>query len=437
MSRGFSTYPDHELVGLPALSPTMEVGTIATWKFAEGASFDAGDVVCEVETDKAVVDFEVQDEGVIAKILVDAGSEIKVGAPIMITVSDPSDVAAFKDYKLETSSAPEPTAPSPAPDATPAPAATPAPIQAPTPVVSPSTGDRVFASPLARKLAKEAGYEISGIPGTGPIGRIIAADVVGFTPAAAPAVEEVAGVAAPAEVAPVQGIGYVDYPISDQAREIAARLTKSKQEVPHYYLSVEIELDSLLALRKELNAAVGDDSVTLNDLLVKAAALAMKATPGVNASWLGSSVRVYDRCDVNVVAGVGDGLVAPVVKDVGALGLKALSDDIRAKVESAESGTLRPEDCAIGTFSIVNLGMYGVKSASPIVTEPQAAVLALGAAAERVLPNEDPDAEEIYRMATMLTATCSFDHRVVDGAVGAQWLAAYKQLVENPVTMLL
>merc|ERR1711988_1345438 len=144
--------------------------------------------------------------------------------------------------------------------------------------------------PLARKLAKEAGYEISGIPGTGPIGRIIAADVVGFTPAAAPAVEEVAGVAAPAEVAPVQGIGYVDYPISDQAREIAARLTKSKQEVPHYYLSVEIELDSLLALRKELNAAVGDDSVTLNDLLVKAAALAMKATPGVNASWLGSSV---------------------------------------------------------------------------------------------------------------------------------------------------
>jgi len=439
MSRGFSTYPDHEVVGLPALSPTMEVGTISSWKFAEGASFDAGDVVCEVETDKAVVDFEMQDEGVIAKFLVDAGSEINVGSPIMITVSDPADVAAFKDYTPEA----EASTPDPKPAATPAPTPAPTPPPAAPPAAAPvaaaSSGERVFASPLARKLAKEAGYDISGVSGTGPHGRVIAADIVGFTPAAVAVetfVAEAEVVAAPAASA-IAGDGFVDYPVSEEAREIAARLTKSKQQVPHYYLSVEIELDAILAMRSELNATLGDDSLSLNDLLVKAAALAMKSVPDVNASWLGTSVRMYDRCDVNVIAGVGDGLVAPVLKDVGSMGLKDLSDGIRAKVEGAEDGSLRPEDCAIGTFSVVNLGMYGVKSASLIVTEPQAAVLGLGAAVEKVVPNEDPDAEQIYRMATMLTATCSFDHRVVDGAVGAEWLATYKKLVENPITMLL
>lgn len=427
-------------MGLPALSPTMEVGTIVSWKFEEGQAFQAGDVICEVETDKATVDFEMTDDGVLAKILVGTGNEVAVGTPIMVVVEEEADAGAFGDFVAPATGPPaEPTAAAPAVPpsvpAAPAPApAAPAAPAAPPLAASAPPGDRVFASPLARKLAKDAGYDISQITGTGPKGRIIATDVITFSPTTAAAVTAAAAPTA----APVVGDGFVDHPISESAREIAARLTQSKQQVPHYYLSVDLELDALLTLRSQLNAVLPDDEqLTLNDLLVKAAALAAKAVPDVNASWMETFVRSHQRFDVNVVMGVGDGLVAPVVKDVGAKGVKAISDEIRGLAVSAEEGSLAAQDVQVGTFTVLNLGMFGVKSAAPIVTQPQAATLALGAAEERVFPNDDPESEQVYRVATAMTATVSFDHRVVDGAVGAGWLASYKKLVENPMTMLL
>jgi len=435
----------------------MEAGTIASWNVKEGDSFGAGDVIAEIETDKATMGFEAQDPGVVAKILVQAGQEIKVGTPVVIIVDDTDDeaalVAAFAEYTAaESAPAPSPT-PAPAPAlAPPAPAAAAAPVPVvpaaaapPAPLVGEDSAGRVFASPLARAMARDSSLDVRAIPPTGPRGRVTAADVARYTQ---PALAEAATAAAPAAVgtaaaaapvlAPSQGDGFMDFPVSEASREIAARMTKAKQQVPHYYLTVDIEMDQLLKTRALLNSALADDAqLTVNDLLVKGAALAMKAVPDVNASWMETAVRVFSRCDINVVLGSGDGLVAPVVVDAGSKGVKAISDEIRAAAAGVEAGTLPTEAYAVGTFTVMNLGMYGVKSAAPIVTMPQAAVLGLGAITERVVPAEDAEADEIYRLAQVLTATCSFDHRVVDGAVGAQWLAAFKKLAENPMTMLL
>jgi len=242
---------------------------------------------------------------------------------------------------------------------------------------------------------------------------------------------------------PIPGVGFTDYPLNATAKEVAARLAASKTNVPHYYLTVDLELDSLLALRSRLNTAVkGNDDeiagITLNDLLVKAAACAMKAVPSSNASWMDSFVRVYDNVDINVAVGAGDTLFTPLLSNVGGRGVKSISDEIANFLEASDSETgVTPESCGMGTFTIINLGMYGIKSCAPIITEPQACALALGAAENRILPNDDPECEEIYREAVMLTATLSCDHRVVDGAVGAQWLSAFKNHVENPESLLL
>lgn len=431
----------------------MESGTIARWNLEEGQAFAAGDVFCEVETDKATVDFEAQDDGVLVKILRDAGSsEIKCGEPIMVTIEEEDDLDAFKDFKLEAAATEAPAEPeSAAPPVAPAPAPTPTTPSAPPAVSKPptSTGGRVIASPLAHMLSKELGYDISTITGTGPGGRIIAADVKEFIP---PAASEATGVSAPATTEapvaeaipePIVGAGYTDYPLTTNAREIASRLAASKTNVPHYYLTVDVSLDSILALRSRLNEAVqGSDpdasGISLNDLLVKSATCAMKACPTANASWLEHSVRVYDHVDINIAVGTGDALYTPLVKNAGTKGLKTLSDEISSHVDAAASEEgVSAESCGMGTFTIINLGMYGVKSCAPIITEPQACALALGAAENRIVPNTDPESEEIYKESVMLTATLSCDHRVVDGAVGAQWLSAFKNHVENPESLLL
>jgi len=438
--RCFSALPSHEVVGLPALSPTMEAGTIGAWKVEEGAAFSAGDTIAEIETDKATMDFEAQDDGVVAKIIASAGTEIKVGEPIMVLVEDLADVGAFANFEAPASAAPPATASAPAPTPTPPTPPPPTPVDAPTPapVAAPVTAPaaapegRVFASPYARKLAREMGIEISEIPGTGPHGRVLAADVSEFEPAA-PTAAAAAGLPPP-----VQGDGFVDVAVSQQSMEMAARMVQSKLQVPHYYLNVDIEVSALLEVREQLNGVLGEDEqLSLNDLLIKAAALAMKTTPEVNSSWMESFVRVYDRCDVNLVVGVGDSLLTPVIRDVSGKGVMAISQAVKEAVAGAEDGSLALASQELGTFTVVNLGMYGVKAASPIITMPQAAVLALGAVETRVLPNNDSESEEIYRLAPVLSATCSFDHRVVDGAVGAQWMASFKKLVESPVTMLL
>lgn len=422
----------------------MEAGTIASWNKAEGDSFGPGDVLCSVETDKATVDFEAQDDGVIARILAEAGpNEIQCGEPIMITVEDEGDVAAFKDYVVEASSAPAAAA---APEPAPAPAApvapSPAPAAAPTPAPAAPTGGRVVASPLAHLLAKDSGYDISQIPGTGPDGRIIAADVREFVPSAATTETSVPD-AAPAQstmaaAQPIPGAGYTDYPISESAKEVATRLAQSKKNVPHYYLTVDITMDELLGLRKTLSIASGDGgNLGVYELIIKAAAASMKAVPSANAAWMESVVRVYDSVDINVVVGTGDKLYTPVIRDCGAKGVKGISDELNSAVEAAETGEFGSEFATMGTFTVMNLGMYGVKSCAPIIREPQSVALAIGALENRIVPNNDPDSEEIYKESVMMTATLSCDHRVVDGAVGAQWLSAFKSHIENPTTLLL
>ena len=423
----------------------METGTIASWNMEEGDSFGPGDVICSVETDKATVDFEAQDDGVVAKILVQAGGdELEVGVPIMITVEEEEDAGAFKDYVLDEAAAPAAAEP-PAPAATEAPPAPPAPTPAapPAPTAAPAAapaGGRVVASPLAHMISKEMGYDISTIPGTGPDGRIIAADVREFVPSAAatdfptPAPAQEAMAAA----TPIPGAGFTDYPVSESAKEVANRLAQSKRNVPHYYLTVDICMDKALELRKELSASIDtEEGLGVYELIIKAAAKSMKAVPAVNASWMDSAVRVYDSVDMNVVVGTGDNLYTPVIKDCGTKGIGAISDELNAAMSAVESGEITSEFGSVGTFTIMNLGMYGVKSCAPIIREPQSCALALGALENRIVPNDDPDSEEIYKESVYMTATVSLDHRVVDGAAGAPWLSAFKSHLESPTTLLL
>jgi len=432
---------------------TMESGTIASWNKGEGDSFGPGDILCSVETDKATVDFEAQDEGIIAKILTSAGpTEIQLGHPIMITVDEASDVAAFKDYVVSAATAAAPAAAAAAPPApvTPSPPTPPPAVTAVAPAPVPS-GGRVIASPLAHLLAKEQGYDISQIKGTGPDGRIIASDVREFVPSTVPVTEtssSQAAVTAPAQsvmaaTQPIPGAGYTDYPISASAKEVATRLAQSKKNVPHYYLTVDITMDELLKVRKSL-AAGKDSEIGVYELIIKAAAASMKAVPAANAAWMDSVVRVYDSVDINVVVGTGDKLYTPVIRNCGAKGVKGISDELNSAVEAAESGEFGAEFTTMGTFTIMNLGMYGIKSCAPIIREPQSVALAIGALENRIVPNDgsgsdsdSSDSDDIYKQSVMITATLSCDHRVVDGAVGAQWLSAFKSHLENPLTLLL
>ena len=424
----------------------METGTIGSWNMEEGDSFGPGDVICSIETDKATVDFEAQDDGVIARILKEAGAdEIEVGVPIMITVEEEADAAAFKDYVVEDS-APAPAATAAAPTETPpAAAASPAPVPAAVAVAVPSpAGGRVVASPLAHMISNDMGYDISAIPGSGPGGRIIAADVRDYIPSAAAAAVST-GIDAPAPAqavmataSPIAGAGFTDYPISDSHREVSARLAQSKRNVPHYYLTVDICMDAVLKLRKELSGAVGEEEgLGAYEFIIKAAAKSMQAVPAANASWMDSAIRVYDSVDMNVVVGSGDKLYTPLIRNCGSKGLKAISDELNTAVSAVETGEFSSEFASVGTFTIMNLGMYGVKSCAPIIREPQACALALGAMENRIVPNDDPDSEEIYKESVVMTATMSLDHRVVDGAAGAPWLSAFKNYLESPTTLLL
>ena len=374
-------------------------------------------------------------------------------SPIMVTVDDAGDAGAFKDFTPEASEAPASVTPQPEPQPV-SPAPTTA-VSAPAPASLPtSTGDRVIASPRAHTLAKEKGYgEISAlkIVGTGPGGRIIAQDILDYDPSTAPVVAEAvtsqpaaainASKTAPTPIPqPVAGAGYTDYSLPQSAIEMASRLHSSKQNVPHYYLTIDLTLDSLLELRSNLNSTMKDGEITVNDLLLKAAAAAMKTVPSANASWMDSYVRVYDSVDINVVVGNGSTLYAPVIRNVGSRGLKDVSDDFAAAEAAVEESEEIPTAAGfgdVGTFTMVNIGMFGVKSCAPIIREPQACALALGVIENRIVPNDDAESEEIYKESVMMTATLSCDHRVVDGAVGAQWLSAFKNHVENPMTLLL
>lgn len=428
----------------------MESGSISAWNVKAGDTVVAGDVFASIETDKAVVDFESQDDGIVAQILVPAGTEVKVNSPVMILVSDPKDVKAFENYTLADSATTvaAPTTEPAAPVAAAVPVATPPP---PSSVATPTTASgsgTVFASPLARKLAQDMGYDIATIPGTGPSGRIIAADVKEYQPAAvvipAPAVttasEPVAAAAttsAPAPMsAPVVGSGYVDYPIPTSVTEVAARLAQSKRNVPHYYLTVDINADALIQLRQTVNTQLSAGSkkdanvatIGIYEFLIKAAGLSMRTIPSANAAWMETHVRVYDSVDVNIVVGAGESLNIRTIRNVTGVGVKSIMTELTKEDAAADNG--------LGTFTMMNVGMYGVKSCAPIIREPQACAVAIGALQHRIIPSSS-DGDVGFQQSVMFTVTASFDHRVVDGAVGAQWLAAFKSYIENPSTLLL
>eukprot|EP01038_Epipyxis_sp_PR26KG_P009610 gene9610-12942_t len=445
-----STLPEHKVVPMPALSPTMETGSIAKWNLKEGDKFEAGTAICEVETDKATVTYDATEDGYLAKIIVTAG-EIKVGQPIMITVDEASDVAAFASYvssavtATPAASTPVPTTPTVSVTTNSSTAVT---TTSASPSVStPSDTGRIFASPFAKKIAKESNLDLPTIKRaldsvggpSGPNGRIIADDVIkakSLPSLGIPAAVSTTTVAAPKAPSPVISHGvsgvYSDFELQDIDLLIANKLTVSKQIVPHYYLSVDINLSKINSLANDLNKKLKKDESLVKplDFLIKAAALAMKKVPDVNASWMDTFVRKYEQVDINLMSGNASYIAAPVIKDVSSKGLLSISAEVNAMSESSSLGAL-----SLGTFSIHNLGKFGVKSAAPIVLTPQACALSFGEVIDTVIPSKAT--EEGWEVAPVLVATLSCDHRVVDGAVGAAWLAAFKELAEDPLNMLL
>ncbi|XP_069696667.1 dihydrolipoyllysine-residue acetyltransferase component of pyruvate dehydrogenase complex, mitochondrial [Periplaneta americana] len=432
--------PSHTKVALPALSPTMEVGTIVSWEKKEGDKLNEGDLLAEIETDKATMGFETPEEGYLAKILVPAGTkDVPVGKLVCIITENEADVAAFKDFKDDSPVAPAPSAPAaaaPPSPPTPTPVSTPAaPIPVPVPPASAparSDGDRLFASPLARRLAADKGLDLAAVgPGSGLYGSVTSADL-GKAPAAARA-------AAPAVArpAPAPGATYTDLPVSNIRAVIAKRLQQSKQTIPHFYLSADINMDQLLSLRQKLNKLLEKDGLKLsiNDFVIKAASLACKKVPEANSAWMDTVIREFTSVDVSVAVSTDKGLITPIVFGADKKGLAAISKDVKALAAKAREGKLQPNEFQGGTFTVSNLGMFGVKNFSAIINPPQACILAIGTNERRLIP--DKDSEAGFKEAEFMSVTLSCDHRVVDGAVGAQWLSKFKQLLEKPHTMLL
>jgi len=427
---------------MPALSPTMEKGNIASWVKNVGDRVEAGDVVAEVETDKATVAFESIEEGYMARILVEEGSgEMPVGTLVAILAEEEADIAKFADYvdSGEIASTAAPTAEA----AVPAPAATATPTAAP----AAATGERVVATPKARMLAREKGIDLAAVPGTGPERRVLAADVNEFkgtaTAAATTASTPTPVTPAPTTPAPSPVAGdYEDIPLTNMRKVIASRLLQSKQQIPHYYLTMECCMDSLLATRVTLNSKrEKSDRLSVNDFIVKASASAMKEVPAVNSSWMEAegAVRQFNYVDVCVAVSTPTGLITPIVKDCDVKGLAGISADTKDLATRARAGKLDPSEYQGGTFTISNLGMFGINHFTAIINPPQAAILAVGTTVERVVPNPARDSPEDPEFITKsyMSVTLSCDHRVIDGAVGSQWLQAFKKNVEDPLAMLL
>ena len=426
---------------MPALSPTMTEGTLAKWLKKEGDTIKAGDVIAEIETDKATMEVEAVDEGVLGKILVaDGTANVAVNAPIAVLVQDGEAVP---------SAAAATVAPAAAPANAPAPAAT-APSQAAAPATNghDAASGRVFASPLARRMAKQAGIDLTGLKGTGPNGRIVRADIEiaqkgGQRPAAptvaAPAPAVAAPVATPPPKAPAATITapHKLVPHSSMRKVIARRLTEAKSTIPHFYVSMDVEIDALIGLMNQLNAkspkeGPGAYLITINDLVIKATAATLRQVPTVNASWTDDGMVFYDDVDISVAVAIPDGLITPIIRKADQKGLSTISREMKDLAGRARAGKLKPEEFQGGGFSISNMGMFGVSEFSAIINPPQGAILAVAAGQKRPVVKNDALA-----IATVMTCTLSVDHRVVDGALGAQWLRAFKRVVEDPLSLLL
>jgi pyruvate dehydrogenase E2 component (dihydrolipoamide acetyltransferase) len=428
---------------MPALSPTMEEGTLAKWLVKEGDEVKSGDILAEIETDKATMEFEAVDEGTVAKILVHEGTDgVKVGAPIAILAGEGEDAstAAGAAPKADTPPpAPPKASPPPKADATPKAPPSQAPVETPAappqPASSPrADGDRVKASPLARRLAQAQNIDLSSVQGSGPGGRIVRSDVdaaAGKTaaPAKAPAP------AAPQPAAPPVSseIPHESVKLSNMRKTIARRLTESKQTIPHYYLTVDIQLDALLKLRSELNKGLESRGVKLsvNDLLIKALAVALIEVPTANVSFAGDQLIKYSRADISVAVAIPDGLITPIIVGADSKSLSTISKEMIDLAGRAKEGKLQPHEYQGGTASISNLGMFGTKQFDAVINPPQGMIMAVGAGEKRPYVVNDS-----LQIATVMSASGSFDHRAIDGAEGAKLMQAFKRLVENPLGML-
>ncbi len=453
---------------MPALSPTMTEGTLARWLKKEGDTVTAGDVLAEIETDKATMEVEAVDEGVLGKILVaDGTAGVQVNAPIAILVEAgeavPSGAAAAQSAPAapapETAdSAPKPSAAGPSMAASQAPASIPGPTQTSAP--GPASianghdkGERVFASPLARRMAKQAGVSLEGIRGSGPNGRIVKADIEAAqagggtakspAPQQAPTPAPVQAAAPPAPTPaatprPVVIVGkHTLVPNTNMRKVIARRLTESKQLIPHFYVSADLEIDALMKLRADLNAKSPKDgpasfTLSVNDLVIKAAAAALRRVPAANASWTDEGIALYDDVDISVAVATEGGLITPIVRRADQKGVATISNEMKDLAARARAGKLKPEEFQGGGFSISNLGMYGVKSFSAIINPPQGGILAVGAGEPRPVVRDGA-----IVAAVVMTCTLSVDHRVIDGAVAAEWMAAFKSIVQDPLSLML
>ncbi len=425
---------------MPALSPTMTEGTLARWLKKEGDEVRAGDVIAEIETDKATMEVEAVDEGILGKILVaDGTAGVKVNEPIAVIVGDGEDAGAAP-VKMETPKAAEPVTPKPAQPAAIASTA------AATPAAQ-TNGERIFASPLARRMALQAGIELSALHGSGPNGRIVRADIdaarQGGAKPSAPAPQPAVAAAsppAPASVkppAPAVNAPHTLLPNTAMRKVIARRLSESKQTVPHFYVSIDIELDAMLKLRADLNAKSPKDGpgafkLSVNDLVIKAAAVVLRRIPKVNSTYTEDNVVLYDDVDISVAVSIPDGLITPIVRRADLKGLAAISNEMKDLAARARAGKLRPEEFQGGGFSVSNMGMYGVKDFAAIINPPQAGILAVAAGTQRPVVRDGQLA-----VATVMTCTLSVDHRVVDGALAAEWIAEFKRVVEDPLSLML
>ncbi|KPF43807.1 pyruvate dehydrogenase complex dihydrolipoamide acetyltransferase [Rhizobium sp. AAP43] len=435
-------------ITMPALSPTMEEGNLAKWLVKEGDTVKAGDVIAEIETDKATMEVEAVDEGVVAKLVVPAGTEaVKVNALIAILAVDGEDVAAAAAGGGSAPAKAE-AAPAPKAEAAPAPVAASAPAAAVSAAPAVATGERVFASPLARRMAKDAGLDIKSVSGSGPKGRIVKSDV---EKAAAGGVKAAPATAAAPAAAPVLAKGaseeavlknfaegsYELVPHDGMRKTIAKRLQESKQTIPHFYVSVDCELDALLALRAQLNAAAPEKDgksaykLSVNDMVIKALALALRDVPDANVSWTDTNMVKHKHADVGVAVSIPGGLITPIIRKAEEKSLSTISNEMKDLGKRAKDRKLKPEEYQGGTTAVSNMGMMGVKSFSAVVNPPHATILAVGAGEERVVVKKGE-----MKVANVMTVTLSTDHRCVDGALGAELLGAFKRYIENPMGML-
>ena len=459
-------------IKMPALSPTMEEGTLAKWLVKVGDKISSGDIMAEIETDKATMEFEAVDEGTLAAIMVEEGSEnVAVGTVIAMLAEEGEDVGEVS--APSAARAPAPAASDDGPAATPTArklaeaegvdlsgiagtgpngkitkadveavagsggGAAPAPAQSPAPAPA-ASGDRVIASPLAKRIAEQKGIDLAAVTGTGPNGRVVKADVESFDPAKAPAPAPAASAPAAARAPAAAPANDLDAPFEEQKlnnvrKVIARRLTEAKQTVPHIYLTVDVRLDALLKLRSQLNASLEPDGVKLsvNDLLIKALARALQRVPKCNVSFQGDTLHQYTREDISVAVAAPSGLITPIIRDAGRKGLAQISTEMKELAGKARDGKLQPHEYQGGTASLSNLGMFGTKQFDAVINPPQGMILAVGAGEQR--PHVVDGA---LAVATVMSATGSFDHRAIDGADGAQLMQAFQQLVENPMGLV-